>query len=206
MVKNPPAMCRPGFDPWVGKMPWRREQLPTPVFWPGESHGLDSPRDCKESNMTEQLSLNFTSKPHHCLPPLLPPPALNLPSNSKSETYQGCHVLGKSAQKGFAFILQFCHVPPNTSGETLSKRVLVHFKNSQPHLLFWSLMRWSVPCQSIRCSPIGSKLYVSWFLSWGFSDMPCSVATGLSSQLLYLEVQSFMCYGANTDQCNGGWR
>ena len=24
---------RPGFDPWVGKIPWRRERLPTPVFW-----------------------------------------------------------------------------------------------------------------------------------------------------------------------------
>ena len=47
LVKNLPAMretwvglphCRiPGlFDPWVGKIPWRRERLPTPVFWPGE--------------------------------------------------------------------------------------------------------------------------------------------------------------------------
>ena len=24
MVKNPPAMWRPGFDPWIGKIPWRR--------------------------------------------------------------------------------------------------------------------------------------------------------------------------------------
>ena len=30
---------RPGFDPWVGKIPWRRERLPTPVFWPEEFHG-----------------------------------------------------------------------------------------------------------------------------------------------------------------------
>ena len=29
---------RLGFDPWVGKIPWKRERLPTPVFWPGESH------------------------------------------------------------------------------------------------------------------------------------------------------------------------
>ena len=29
---------RPRFDPWVGKIPWRRKRLPTPVFWPGESH------------------------------------------------------------------------------------------------------------------------------------------------------------------------
>ena len=31
---------RPGFHPWVGKIPWRREQLPTQVFHPGEFHGL----------------------------------------------------------------------------------------------------------------------------------------------------------------------
>ena len=29
MVKNPPAMQRPGFDPWVRKIPWRREWQPT---------------------------------------------------------------------------------------------------------------------------------------------------------------------------------
>jgi len=34
---------RPGFDPWVGEIPWRREQLPTPVFWSGEFHGPYSP-------------------------------------------------------------------------------------------------------------------------------------------------------------------
>ena len=28
--------CR--FDPWVGKIPWRRARQPTPVFLPGESH------------------------------------------------------------------------------------------------------------------------------------------------------------------------
>ena len=36
---------RPGFDPWVGKILWRKEWLPTPVFWPGEFHGLCSPQD-----------------------------------------------------------------------------------------------------------------------------------------------------------------
>ena len=33
---------RLGFDPWVGKIPWRREWPPTPVFLPGESHGQRS--------------------------------------------------------------------------------------------------------------------------------------------------------------------
>ena len=38
LVKNPPVVCgRPGFAPWVGKIPWRRERLPTPARLPGES-------------------------------------------------------------------------------------------------------------------------------------------------------------------------
>ena len=52
----------PGFSPWVGKIPWRRERLPAPVFWPGEFHGLCSPWGHKESDMTERLSLHFTSR------------------------------------------------------------------------------------------------------------------------------------------------
>ena len=32
LVKNRLQYGRPGFDPWVGKTPWRREGLPTPVF------------------------------------------------------------------------------------------------------------------------------------------------------------------------------
>jgi len=39
---EPPERGRPGCDSWVGKMPRRRESLPTPVFWPGEFHGLYS--------------------------------------------------------------------------------------------------------------------------------------------------------------------
>ena len=33
---------RCGFNPWVGKIPWRRKWQPTPVFLPGESHGQRS--------------------------------------------------------------------------------------------------------------------------------------------------------------------
>ena len=42
VVKNSPANVgrkRHGFDPWVGKIPWRRVWQPPPVFLPGESHG-----------------------------------------------------------------------------------------------------------------------------------------------------------------------
>ena len=34
---------RPGFDPWVGKIPWRRTWQLTPIFMPGESQGLRGP-------------------------------------------------------------------------------------------------------------------------------------------------------------------
>ena len=41
--KDLPAMQgRPGFDPWDGKMRWRRKWLPTPVFLPREFHGQRS--------------------------------------------------------------------------------------------------------------------------------------------------------------------
>ena len=43
----------------LGRSPWRRERLTTPVFWPGEFHRLYSPWSCKESVTTEQLSLHI---------------------------------------------------------------------------------------------------------------------------------------------------
>ena len=45
-------------NPWVGKIPWRREWPSTPVFLPGKSHGQRSllgysPWSCKESDRTK---------------------------------------------------------------------------------------------------------------------------------------------------------
>ena len=37
-----PQCRKPGFDPWVRKIPWRRQRLPSPVFLPGEFHGQRS--------------------------------------------------------------------------------------------------------------------------------------------------------------------
>ena len=61
---------RPGFDSWVGKIPWKRERLPTPVFWPGEFQGLYSLWGHKELDMTERLLLHSTS-PRIWLNPLV---------------------------------------------------------------------------------------------------------------------------------------
>ena len=59
LVKNLLQCRRPEFNPWLGKIPWRRERLPTPVFWPGEFHGLYSPWGPKELDTTEWLSLSL---------------------------------------------------------------------------------------------------------------------------------------------------
>ena len=60
--KEPTCQCirhkRLEFDPWIGKIPWRRAWQPTPVFLPGESHGRRSlkgysPWGHTELDMTE---------------------------------------------------------------------------------------------------------------------------------------------------------
>ena len=62
MVKIHLQCRRPGFHPWVERIPWRREWQPTPVFLPGEFHGQRSLAGCgpwghEESDTTEQLTL-----------------------------------------------------------------------------------------------------------------------------------------------------
>ena len=60
MVKNLPVVQ----ETWVGKIPWRREWHPTPVFLPGEFHEQwslvgYSPWGLRESDTTERLTLTF---------------------------------------------------------------------------------------------------------------------------------------------------
>ena len=57
------SACSAGFDPWVVKIPWKREWQSTPVFLPGEFHGQRNlvsygPWGLKESDTTEQLPLS----------------------------------------------------------------------------------------------------------------------------------------------------
>ena len=60
---------RCGFDPQVGKLPWRRKWQPTPVFFPAKSHGQRSlvgysPYGHKESDMIEELINTITCMFH----------------------------------------------------------------------------------------------------------------------------------------------
>ena len=57
---------RCGFDPWVRKIPWRRNWQPSPVFLPGKFQGQNSlvgysPWDHKELDTTELLSMHAVS-------------------------------------------------------------------------------------------------------------------------------------------------
>ena len=90
--------CRwPGFDPWVGKIPWRRKWQPTPVFLPGKSHGLRillgySPWGRKSqtwlsdwaSNIEEHPKIQLKSTLDFCISPseFLIPKAQDTPQES----------------------------------------------------------------------------------------------------------------------------
>ena len=68
-LKNPPAVrrCRGhGFNPWAGKIPWRRKWQPTPEFLSGKSPGQRSlvdysPQGCNEWDTTEGVSMQTLS-------------------------------------------------------------------------------------------------------------------------------------------------
>ena len=112
--------CRsPGFNPWVGKIPWRREWLLTPVFLPGEFHGQRSlagyspegSQRVRLDQVTNTFTFRFLSSPklarkhlrwsgphrEHCLPRrLLSPLVIFLVSILKFEVlFANCCALWK---------------------------------------------------------------------------------------------------------------
>ena len=76
----------PGFNPWVWKVPWRREWHPTLVFLPGEFHGQRSlvgysPWSHKESDRTEQLTLSVSCESSLHILDINPLPYISLANN-----------------------------------------------------------------------------------------------------------------------------
>ena len=70
---------RYGFDPWVGKIPWRRKWQPTPVFLPGESPWTEEPGVLQSMGLHEvdvtavtytrtSLERSFLSRSHQRFP------------------------------------------------------------------------------------------------------------------------------------------
>ena len=65
-IKNLPALQETWVQLWTRKIPWRRERLPTPVFWPGEFHELYSLWGHK--NHTQMRDFHFIFKSYDLNP------------------------------------------------------------------------------------------------------------------------------------------
>ena len=94
---------RPRFNPWVGKIPWRRKWQPCPVFLPGESHGRRSlvgysPWGSTDLDTIERRHYHFTaaaaakslqSCPTLCDPRDSRPPGSPVPWDSPGKNTSG---------------------------------------------------------------------------------------------------------------------
>ena len=69
MVKNPPESRRPGFDPWVKNIPWRRAWQPTRVFLPEIIPWTEEPGR-PQSMRSQRVGHDLAAKP--------PPPYVNI--------------------------------------------------------------------------------------------------------------------------------
>ena len=108
---------RPRFNPWVRKIPWRRDWQPIPIFLPGGFHGQRtlvgySAWHCKESSMTEWLSTHtLKRKVYYVLALFLVPSNLTFFMSSKyptispssKQTLSFCLVVTKSVETFYRF-------------------------------------------------------------------------------------------------------
>ena len=139
---------RPGFDPWVGKIPWRRTKWqPTPLFLPGESHGHRrlagySPWVAKSQTRLRCMDSNEGSRCHGYL-------FLTFSGNiRKTNTPLSVRVTVRAGPFLFLFLLSspwFCH-----TASTLCKFLgLLGFYS----LFFFKLQALSLTCNLIL--PLG---------------------------------------------------
>ena len=119
-----PSTCqcrRPRFDPWVGKIPWRRKRQPTPVFLPGKSHGHRSlagysPLGHKVSDTTEllrTLTLTHTHTHTHTLSHTL--------THTLSLTHMHTHTHTHTCTHTHTHTLSLTHTLTHTHTHTLTQ-------------------------------------------------------------------------------------
>ena len=114
---------RCGFDPWFGKIPWRRTWQSTPVSLPGESHGQRSLAGCiswglKELDTTKATSCAWSS--WNSLPPLRHPTHLS-------------HHRARSLAPRFSRAPDFCkpfYTDPRIASKVELRFILLQFKHS----------------------------------------------------------------------------
>ena len=64
MVNNLSAMGEPGFNPWVGKIPWRRAWQPTPVFLFGKPLWTEEPGRLLSMELQRVVNTQATEHTH----------------------------------------------------------------------------------------------------------------------------------------------
>ena len=108
LEKNLPAIQKPGFNPFVGKIPWRREWQPTPVC------GLENSMNCIIHGVTNCQSWlsNF-----HFSPILIgttswgfPASIIGKESDSNAGDPGSIPGLGKSSREGIGYPLQYSYL------------------------------------------------------------------------------------------------
>ena len=58
MFKNPPAKQETWFDPWVRKIPWRKNMQATPELSPGKFHGQRTLQEATVHGLTKELDMS----------------------------------------------------------------------------------------------------------------------------------------------------
>ena len=90
--KEPICQCRRhkrcGFDPWVGKIPWRRAWQPTPVFLSGESPRIEEPGELQSMGSQSWTRLKWLST--HAPPSLNSYPFLQQTGRQTTLSYCWC--------------------------------------------------------------------------------------------------------------------
>ena len=146
VVENPPCnavdlRCR--FDPWVGKIIWRRAWQPTPVFLLGKSHEQRSrvgysPQGCKELDMTEVTQHTHTTlvsikkekeRGLHYSRNVLK--LLQHQTRHNSYTAEKvCSILHEQEQKMYCFLIPFlqCKQELNNNSNTYIPRSFLYFQ------------------------------------------------------------------------------
>ena len=138
MVKNLPVMQETQVWSLVGKIPWRREWLPTPVFLPGEFHGQRSlagysPWGRKGSDTTEWLTLllHATYIARHCSQHFMPFNShINDHNNhAAAKSLQSCPTLCDTIDGGPPWATYYWQHPHVTTEKTEAQVDLVRSSN-----------------------------------------------------------------------------
>ena len=84
---------RPGFDPQVGKIPWRRAWQPTPVFLPGEAPWREEPGRLQSMGLQRVGHDGATRYTHECAySPVSTPVVVQKSPPSNSRTFSFCKI------------------------------------------------------------------------------------------------------------------